>query len=324
MPTDLRPLTLGELLDRSFGLYRRHFWLFVGIMGLPSLFALGFGLLVNVFGPSRNPQPITPGTPPAEVVGAMIWFVAAVIVMGIVYFIAYAVGLGATTVAVSQLYMDRPVSIRGAYEPLKGKVGRLTLLMLLISMRLFAVFLLCFSVLFVGFLIVGVLAALGGVAASLIGALVVMLVFLGSFILCGWIGLRYAVAVPAAVLEDQAATQAIRRSIALTQGSMWRVFALVVFTMIITYAVLLIFQGPFVFLALRAGPEAQLFFWTNLFGTISGAVGGALTGPLMIVAFAVLYYDLRVRKEGLDIELLLAGLDKGDRTDVGAPSSALI
>ena len=36
---DLRPLSLGELLDRTFFLYRRHFLLFTGIAAIPySLF----------------------------------------------------------------------------------------------------------------------------------------------------------------------------------------------------------------------------------------------------------------------------------------------
>ena len=35
---DLRPLSLGELLDRTFFLYRRHFLLFVGIAGTVVLF----------------------------------------------------------------------------------------------------------------------------------------------------------------------------------------------------------------------------------------------------------------------------------------------
>ena len=62
MSLDLRPLTLGELLDRSFSLYRRHFWLFVGIMALPSLLGLAFGLLVALF----NPQPGSPGSVAAQ------------------------------------------------------------------------------------------------------------------------------------------------------------------------------------------------------------------------------------------------------------------
>ena len=35
---DLRPLSLGELLDRTFFLYRRHFLLFVGIAAIPYSF----------------------------------------------------------------------------------------------------------------------------------------------------------------------------------------------------------------------------------------------------------------------------------------------
>jgi hypothetical protein len=35
---DLRPLSLGELLDRTFFLYRRHFLLFVGIAAIPYFF----------------------------------------------------------------------------------------------------------------------------------------------------------------------------------------------------------------------------------------------------------------------------------------------
>jgi hypothetical protein len=72
-----------------------------------------------------------------------------------------------------------------------------------------------------------------------------------------------------------------------------------------------------------AGPETPTFFWANLLGTISGAIGGAFTGPLMIVAFAVLYYDLRVRKEGLDLELMLASLEPTGGSDAAVSSSLL-
>ena len=37
---DLRPLSLGELLDRTFFLYRRHFLLFLGIAAVPYLLVL--------------------------------------------------------------------------------------------------------------------------------------------------------------------------------------------------------------------------------------------------------------------------------------------
>jgi len=303
MSLDLRPLTLGELLDRSFSLYRHHFWLFVGVMALPSLLALTFGLVVAVFYPQPgNPEALSERTSPTELMGAMVWFVAAIAGMGVVYFITYAVALGATTVAVSQIYMSRPVSIRAAYTPLRGKVGRLALLLLLISIRLLAIFVLAFVV-------IAVAGAISTFASPILGGLVLIGGVFGTFALCVWVALRYAVAVPAAVLEDESSTDAIRRSIELTKGSLGRVFALLAFTMIITYAVLAIFQGPFMIVGAMAGPDASTFFWTNLLGTITGSIGGAFTAPLMIVAFAVLYYDLRVRKEGLDLQLMLASLD---------------
>src|SRR6266851_6073031 len=49
---DLRPLSLGELLDRTFFLYRRHFLLFVGIAAIPYSFFFVLNLtsaLIPVF-----------------------------------------------------------------------------------------------------------------------------------------------------------------------------------------------------------------------------------------------------------------------------------
>jgi hypothetical protein len=246
--------------------------------------------------------------------GAMLWFFAAALGMVVVYFITYAVALGATTVAVSQIYMGQPLSIRAAYAPLRGLVGRLALLLLLVSIRLVGIVLLLFA--FIGF--AGALAAAG---SPIVAGVIMLAGGFGMFMLWIWVVLRYAVSVPAAVLEDESATEAIRRSIVLTKGSLLRVFVLVTFTMVITYAVLAVFQGPFLFAAAMAGPDSSAFFWMNLLGTVTGSIGGAFTAPLMIVAFAVLYYDLRVRNEGLDLQLMLAGLDAPADA---APAPALI
>src|SRR5262245_19438442 len=136
MALELRPLTLGELLDRSFSIYRQHFWLFVGIMALPSVLALAMSLLVILIGVSARPGP-EPNSVLA--VGRMIWvlgIVATIFVTIVVYFVTYAVALGATTIAVSQIYLDRPGTIGGAFAALKGKIGRLTLLFFLVSLRI--------------------------------------------------------------------------------------------------------------------------------------------------------------------------------------------
>ena len=62
---DLRPLSLGELLDRTFFLYRRHFLLFLGIAAIPYLLVLvaivaprGFVLLYELpFAAALRAQP---------------------------------------------------------------------------------------------------------------------------------------------------------------------------------------------------------------------------------------------------------------------------
>ncbi|MGD0956950.1 MAG: hypothetical protein ABR953_08975 [Candidatus Acidiferrales bacterium] len=50
---DLRPLSLGEILDRTFSLYRRNFLLFLGITALPHLLILALNL-VRTF-PAASP-----------------------------------------------------------------------------------------------------------------------------------------------------------------------------------------------------------------------------------------------------------------------------
>lgn len=45
---DLRPLSLGEILDRTFSLYRRHFMLFLGITAIPNLLVLAYNLATTM------------------------------------------------------------------------------------------------------------------------------------------------------------------------------------------------------------------------------------------------------------------------------------
>jgi hypothetical protein len=313
MALDLRPLTLGELLDRSFSIFRHHFWMFVGIMAVPSVMALALSvlsLLMIAVIPTPDSATGTIEQSPAAAMRTIIWVGTLIIAMFatlVVYFITYAVALGATTVAVSQIYLDRPGTIRSAYAPLKGKVGRLTLLFFLVSLRIFGVALL-------GFIAVALFGGFLAVFSPVIGVVIMIIGALGTVALTLWLVLRYAVSVPAAILEDESATDAITRSVQLTEDYRGRTFVLVMFSMVIAYAALFIFQGPFLVVAAMAEQGSAMYFWTNMLSSVFGAVGSALTSPLMVVAFAVLYYDLRVRKEGLDLDVMLAKLPAGTRS----------
>ncbi len=303
MALDLRPLTLGELLDRSFGLFRRHFWLFVGLMALPSVLIVVLNVVVLVGseyvqkwdGPEDMDNPAT-------MIGIAVIGFTVITALVSAYFIAYMVTLGATTVAVSELYVGRTATIASAYAYVRGYIGRLVLLLLLIGIRL------------VGLAFGGIVVfSIAGVAAAMVlGPFAAVIPVLGMFVVmlaCFLLSLRYAVAVPAIVLEPITASEAVRRSVLLTREHLFRTGVIVVFAMVISYAALALFQLPFIVGAGMAGPESPTAFWLSLVGTVTGAFGSAVTTPLMIIALALFYYDLRIRKEGLDLQIMMASLD---------------
>ena len=303
---DLRPLSLGELLDRAFTLYRRHFWLFVGVMAVPSVFALVLGLISTWFQQtSRTMASAAPGVAPTgEVIAMMFGLLAAMAVIMVAYFIVYTVALGASSLAVSELYVGRPVTISEVYRGIRRHVGRLLLLMLLVSVRVG-------GVAFTGATFLTV--AIGMTAAGNSPFLSILVGFLGLLAsggLCIFMLLRYGVAVPALVLENLTARNAIRRSIELTEGSRFRVFLLGVCATMISYAGIALFQGPFGMAALFAGAETTRGFWLSLAGVVSGTIGNTFTAPIMIVGLALLYYDTRIRHEALDLDLMIAALDR--------------
>lgn len=308
MSLDLRPLTLGELLDRSFSLYRRHFRLFVGLMAIPSIFTLLFGIIGQIL-PEAMKQPGAGGGQPDAITMIMLFAIGslAFVLFFIGYLVTYMITLGATTVAVSELYVGRTATIASAYAHVRDQIGRLLILMLAIALRLggilFGLILIVMAI-SIGF---AVMARAAGPVFAAFGTVLAMLAV-------AVFSLRYALSVPALVLEHVTASQAIRRSVALSRGNLGRTALIVLFAMVITWAGMAIFQGPFMVGAVLAGPETSTGFWLNLAGAVTGTIGGAITGPLMIIALALLYYDVRIRHEGLDVQLMVAGLDAEPNT----------
>lgn len=307
-PFDLRPLTVGELLDRSFTLYRRHWILMVGIMAVPSSFALALAVLlqVTVRMPALNPE-----NPPdlqkmlPILAGGFVGYVT----LMVVYWITYMLALGATTMAVAGVYAGRVAgTIREAYARVQGQIGRLLWLSFLIMLRATGIFL---GLVVAMTLVLGIPIYLGRQQPWLIGigTFFFVLGLFGVMIFTWLYSLRYTVAMPALVVERITATEAIRRSIHLTRGYFGRVFLLMLCAMVLVYASAITFQMPFLVGALMVPPMSTAALWLNIGGAISGSIGTTLTTPVMIIGFAVLYYDLRVRKEALDLQVMMHALD---------------
>ncbi len=122
MTTALRPLSIGELLDRTFSLYRSHFGLFVGIFALPYLIVLAYRLVGLAF---QSPTPQV-----SNILMSAIWNLGALFLIMIVSSASQA----ATVVAVSNLHLGRPASVMDSFSTVKGEIPGVIGLSLLVGM----------------------------------------------------------------------------------------------------------------------------------------------------------------------------------------------
>ncbi|PYR74835.1 MAG: hypothetical protein DMF86_17210 [Acidobacteria bacterium] len=303
MALDLRPLTLAELLDRSFSLYRHHFWLFVGIMAVPSVFGLAGGVLLQVLnagmtGFASSTKPPTP----EQLLTMFVPFVIGLVLFSLLYGLTYMFALGATTVAVSDLYLGRDTTLGTAYASTRRHIVRLLLLMLWTMLRIGGVLVGGMTIVVVGGTLLGFVSPILTVLVMLAGFPAVMFLFV-------FMMLRYAVTVPAVLLEQLTAGRSIQRSIVLTRGNLLRVFVLFICAGVIAYATALLCQGPFMIGAFVAGEETTTAFWFRIAGLVFGTIGGTFSAPFGVVGLALMYYDLRIRKEAFDLQHMLNTLD---------------
>ena len=323
---ELRPLTLGELLDQTFSLYRKHFLLFVGIMAAPMLIVVAMNLLL--FGVSETPLPDlnTANTPEARQAAAlMVWQVLlGVWVMGLIYWVVYGIALGATTIAVSEVYLGRTTTIRHAYDSIRGKILEIIGLLIAGIVIIFAALIgVVFAAGIVAAVAVPFITSLGPVwtvIAGVIAALALVAVTFGVMIL---LSLSFSVSLPALMLENAGIIGSLKRSFALTRGRRRYIFVIGLLTTIITYIAAFVFQGPFwLATAVVWGLEGSVPFWMNSLAAVAGGLGMAVSGPLIMIALVLFYYDLRVRKEAFDIQLMMQALDRVSGSPAPEPPPA--
>jgi hypothetical protein len=152
-----------------------------------------------------------------------------------------------------------------------------------------------------------------GKVATIVLVLAGMLAYMAVLAFFFLWSLRYAVSIPALLLESLGVRAAIRRSIQLTKGRRWHIFVAFLLTAIIGYIGVIIFQGPFLvamMFSIRPGVPPMFPAWLTFASATFGAIGGALTGPLLMIVLVLCYYDTRIRKEAFDLQFMMASLDR--------------
>ncbi|WP_103063620.1 glycerophosphoryl diester phosphodiesterase membrane domain-containing protein [Actinomyces qiguomingii] len=136
-------------------------------------------------------------------------------------------------------------------------------------------------------------------------ALLTLLLAIASVIATLFLYVRLSVSGAALILENVGVWEGIRRSWQLTRGNFWRVLGTLLLTYLIVSVISSILGGIVGFISgtgtFLAGPGASA-----LLVAVSAFIGGLLEAairPFSSAATALIYIDLRMRQEGLDVEL---------------------
>jgi hypothetical protein len=318
MAASTRPLTLGEILDRTVQLYRRNFLLFTGISFLPSALYVIIAGSASVYFTSQIPVLQQPAPAPdlqkmlaLGLYGLLFSLVGLPLLMG-----TLALALSALNYAAFQSNRGDSTSVRAAYgygfRHFWRHVGILFLQFLLAGVVPMAIF---GMVLFILTMITALLASTtSGKPLAILSGLLIFLVFIGIFVVCIWIWLRYCLAYPAAVTEEKKAWPSLQRSAQLSKGTRGRIFVMylmVAILSVIAYYVLtlpvdivlkLTLYKSMGGVALLTRPPVLLQV-VNLF---VNCLERTFVMPIYSIALLLFYNDQRTRNEGYDIELLMA------------------
>jgi hypothetical protein len=294
---ELRPLTTGEVLDRTFFLYRSNFWLYVGISSI----AAGVNVLVSIGRLALlHFKGVPVASPQAVLVGSVFSIVGVLL-----YFAVYSVTHAATVSAVSAIYLGEETSMGRAFDAVKGDWARYCLIALWQG----------WSAMWIFVLLIVPVAAMTRLGLRNLNWMIALLIF---FAICslgyGLIAyIRNSLAVPASVMEGLKVGSAMRRSKQLVAGRKGRIFLLLLLLFAL-YCVAGTLQFPFAILLLHSRSAEHVV--GQFISLLVAFLCSSLIGPVASIALYLFYIDERVRREAFDIEFLM------DRNSPGAAPAA--
>ena len=285
---EIRPLDAGEVLDGALTLYRRNFGLFVRLaaatMWLPIAAIIYFQVRMQ-------------GVQPDQMAALMQGNVGAVFGWIILFIVVYTVGFLLLTAGsiqiISASYLGKPTGLGDSLSLAFSRV----LPLIGVGFGKGLLIMVAWTVGVVGLVVLGaVTRAVAG------GALSVLLLIPGGialvwgviYLYCG-----YGVTTEVIVLEElDGAFDAFGRSWNLTKGARGKVFGMFVVSWIIVNLIPLVVLGVVSALAQTSLPSLV---------PVVSAASSLLTlalAPIIPCVFTLLYYDLRARREGFDLEHL--------------------
>jgi hypothetical protein len=144
-------------------------------------------------------------------------------------------------------------------------------------------------------------------AAVAVGVVLVPALIVGLI----WLNVPWAFSTPVMVLEHAGVIGALRRSRRLVKGSFWRVLGILLLTSIIAGIASGLLSTPFSLVGVAAGValgqnQTQGLVVSQAISGLGSILGAAVSTPFSAAVSCLLYVDLRIRREGLDVALAQA------------------
>ncbi len=299
----LRPLGLGEILDGAFQACRKNP---LATFGTAILFQVVISVLtllltVGLFGSIAQLDPVDPSMD--EVAGLATSLVSVATALVVLSSVGVLILQGVLVIPIARAVLNERTSFVQLWKlavrrilPLLG-LGFLLLLLVIAGLT--------------------VLVVIAVLLAMLLGQDSVWLIVLGtlgSLALIVWLSIKLVLAPAVLMLEGAGPLTSLRRSWTLTSRNWWRTFGILILTSIIVSIITSVISTPLSLLATQfvsfsdspaeLGEELMNSLPILLVGQLITAVFGAIGYAFQAGVTALLYVDLRIRREGFDVVLL--------------------
>lgn len=289
---ELRPLTLGEILDRTFSIYRSNFKLFVGLAALPAAVELIMNLIQLAM-----VHPLRHQTPQLTTSLVTLGFAC---VSGLLLFLAANMIQAATVFALSETYLGNQITI---VSSLRATISRWYSYLGVALWQIGSFIWIPILLVIPGVVLI---VAMKGSGLAILGGVLVFIGVLGGYIGGLIMYLRNSLGVQAVVIEGLTVRKAMRRSKVLTAGAKGRIFVVLLISGVL-YIVIAMLQAPLLFLIGMAAKHGNEAIGAHAGLLLVNFAGRSLVGPVAMIGVSLVYFDQRVRMEALDLVMLMGG-----------------
>lgn len=292
-------MTLGEILDQAIRLYRRNFVRFIGILAIPYIPLTIIQTFLSYLSTNAltNYQP-SPSASPLSMFPSSYWTgLLGMFVVGFLEFILVNGLAGAAlTRAVADSYTGQSTDIIGSYAKIGSSWTRLLGALIL-------------------FWIISIVVGIAAFLIPIVGWFFLLGLFVFLNIVVG------PLLAPVVILERQDSGSSLRRAWDLSRSRFWWLLG---FAIVLSLLAQLLISGPtylavILLQSVFAGQAnyMEMLVWRTVIQVLVQMLGGLLYLPLQLSAMTVVYFDLRVRTEGLDLAMQAAA-NAGTETNIVA------